>query len=75
MRHYLFVNKELKFKSPNKFKLYGSIKAIIENEIIIIKGKKQTYGSMAWRLAPPKKTFENDDYYISQREVIRQKKI
>lgn len=74
MRHYLFISKKLFYSNPKKFKIYGSIASLVENENIIIKGKKQTYGSMAWRLSKPKKTFENDDYYISQREVIRQKK-
>ena len=69
MKHYIFIDKILPL---NDVKIYGSVKALVENEPMIIGSKKQNYNTIMYKLSK-NKTFENKNYFIKRVEVIRQK--
>lgn len=78
MKHYIFIDKILPLSDV---KIYGSVKALVHNEPMIIGSKKQTYDTIMYKLSKryskkhksPTKTFEDENYFIKRVDVIRQK--
>lgn len=72
MRHYIFINKSK--KPMNSVKIYGSVKALLENEKIIINGSEPNYNRMVYLLKPGHQ-YEDKKILIKRCEVISKKVI
>ena len=72
MRHYIFLKKGGK-KMPN-IKIYGSAKALLDNEKIEINGHTPNYDRMMYLLGGNHQ-FEDKKYLIKRCEVIRKKQL
>ena len=72
MRHYVILKKRT--KTIKTMRIYGSIKALLENENILIDGVKPNYNRMMYLLKPGHK-YEDKNIIIKRCEVISKKVI
>jgi len=71
MKVVLFYNRNL---PVGRIKTYGSVMALVENENIIIKNKKQDHRAIYHKLSK-NDAYKDDSYYISRQDVVRKKQL
>ena len=70
-RHFVFINKGNYF---NEIKLYGSIKAVMQNETIIVDQKEVDYNRLVYLLRENHE-LETKNFILKRCDVVSTKKV